>query len=156
MTTSLKKKYVIKNKKAYHDYSIKETLEAGIVLHGWEVKSIRNKRVQIIDSYVQIKKGEIWLLNTIITPLSSTCNHFDVEPTGTRKLLVQKREISKLFGIVNKQGYTLVPLSIYWKHNKIKVSIGIVKGKKAYDKRQESKNNAWKREQSRLLKRSNL
>lgn len=145
---------IAKNKKAFHDYIIEERFEAGIVLQGWEVKSIREGRVQLVDSHVHIKKGEAWLFNALITPLLSASTHVVPQPSGTRKLLLNRREISKLLGKIDQKGYTVVPLSMYWKNQYVKVEIGLAKGKKDYDKREASKEKDWQREKERLFKKS--
>ncbi|MCF6808140.1 SsrA-binding protein SmpB [Thiotrichales bacterium 19S9-12] len=140
------------NKKARHDYILEDKFEAGIVLQGWEVKSIRQGRVQIADSHVIVKKGEVWLLNGLITPLHSASSHIVAEPSQTRKLLLNRREINKLMGGVEKEGYTIVPLSMYWKGSRVKVEIALAKGKKLHDKRSSSKERDWQREKERIFK----
>ncbi|MCF6767121.1 SsrA-binding protein SmpB [Thiotrichales bacterium 19S11-10] len=140
------------NKKARHDYILEDKFEAGIVLQGWEVKSIRQGRVQIADSHVIVRKGEVWLLNGLITPLHSASSHIVAEPSQTRKLLLNRREINKLMGGVEKEGYTIVPLSMYWKGSRVKVEIALAKGKKLHDKRSSSKERDWQREKERIFK----
>jgi SsrA-binding protein len=140
------------NKKARHDYLIEERLEAGIALEGWEVKSLRAGRAQIREAYVIVRNGEIFLLGAHITPLPSASTHVNPDPTRTRKLLLHKQQIGKLIGAVERRGYTLVPLALYWKQGKAKLEIALAKGKKAHDKRAASKERDWKREQERLLK----
>ncbi len=140
------------NRKARHDFHIEERFEAGLVLQGWEVKSIRDGRVQLNDSYVILRGGEAWLLNAHITPLSTASTHINPEPTRTRKLLLNARELSKLFGAVQRQGYTLIPLSLYWKKNRVKVEVALAKGKKDYDKRETEKKRDWERQKQRLFK----
>ncbi len=140
------------NRQARHDYFIEETFEAGLVLQGWEVKSLRAGRVNLKESYVLIKDGEAWLFGAHITPLPSASTHVDADPTRTRKLLLHKRELNKLIGLVERRGYTLVPLKLYWKNNLVKLEIGLAKGKKLYDKRAAEKERDWQREKQRLLK----
>lgn len=139
------------NKKAFHDYHIEKTLNAGIVLEGWEVKSARAGKVQLSDSYVIIKNNEAWLLGTIITPLLSACTHKTINPSKTRKILLQRKEINNLIGLTQQKGYTLIPLSIYWHKNKIKLDIALARGKKLYDKRAADKEKTWKKEKQKLL-----
>ena len=140
------------NKKARHDYFIVETFEAGIVLEGWEVKSLRSKSVQLKESYVLIKNGEAWLLGAHISPLSSTSTHKTVDPVRTRKLLLHKEELANLIGAVERKGFTLVPLSMYWKKGMAKLEIGLAKGKQKQDKRASIKERDWQRDKQRLLK----
>ena len=140
------------NKKARHDYSIEDKFEAGLVLEGWEVKSLRDGRVQINDTYVMVKDGEIWWLGGLITPLLSASTHVHPQPTRSRKLLLHRREIDKLIGAVERKGYTLVPLAMYWKKGRAKLEIGLAKGKKDHDKRATDKDRDWGREKERILK----
>ncbi len=140
------------NRQARHDYFIEETYEAGLVLQGWEVKSLRAGRVSLKESYVLLKDGEGWLFGAHITPLPSASTHVEADPTRTRKLLLHKRELDKLIGLVERRGYTLVPLKLYWKNNRVKLEIGLAKGKKLYDKRAVEKERDWQREKQRLLK----
>ncbi len=142
------------NKKAFHDYSFEKQLDAGIVLEGWEVKSIRAHKAQLSDSYVIIKNNEVWLLGTLISPLISTCTHQIPNPTRTRKLLLHRKEINNLIGLTKQKGYTLIPQSMYWSKNKVKLHIGVAKGKKLYDKRASDKDKDWKLQKQRLLKKS--
>lgn len=143
---------IVSNKKARHDYFLESKLQAGIMLEGWEVKSIRAGRVQLIDSYITLKNGEAWLLGAHITPLATASTHITPDPRRTRKLLLNQRELSKLFAQVNRQGYTIVPLDLHWKRNHIKVNIALAKGKHQHDKRQTVKQREWDREKQRLLK----
>lgn len=152
MSKSSKQPPIAINKKARHDFSIEETYEAGVALEGWEVKSLRDGRCQIVDSYVLIKGGEAWLIGTHITPLPTVSTHIHPDPTRTRKLLLHARELSKLVGYVEREGYTLIPLSLYWKGTRVKAEIGLAKGKKEFDKRASIKERDWKREQQRLKK----
>ena len=142
------------NKKARHDFHIEDKLEAGLVLEGWEVKSLREGRVQMTESYVMIKNGEVWWFGGLITPLLSASTHVNPDPTRTRKLLLNRREIDKLVGAVERKGYTLVPLSMYWKKGRAKLEIGIAKGKKEHDKRAASKERDWQRDKQRIMKHS--
>ncbi|MFC5301152.1 SsrA-binding protein SmpB [Azospira restricta] len=143
---------IANNKKAFHDYFIEEQYEAGIALEGWEVKAIRAGRVQIKESYVVVKDGEIWLLGMHITPLSQASTHVHPDPTRTRKLLLHEREISKLIGKVERAGYTLVPVDLHYTRGRVKAQIGLAKGKKLHDKRAAEQDKDWKREQGRLMK----
>lgn len=140
------------NKKARHDYHIEERFEAGMALEGWEVKSLRAGRVQIKESYVIVRNGEIYLLGAHITPLPTASTHVNPDPTRTRKLLLHAAEIDTLIGAVERRGYTLVPLALYWKQGRAKLEIALAKGKKAHDKRAAAREKDWKREQERLLK----
>ncbi|MGD8570790.1 MAG: SsrA-binding protein SmpB [Gammaproteobacteria bacterium] len=140
------------NKKARHDYFIEEDFEAGMVLEGWEVKSLRAGKVQIRDSHVIVKNGEAWLLGALITPLPTVSTHYTPDPTRTRKLLLHKQELDKLIGAVERKGYTLVPLSMYWIRGRAKIKIGLAKGKQKHDKRAAEKQRDWQREKQRLLK----
>jgi SsrA-binding protein len=143
---------IVQNRKAFHDYFIEQRLEAGIALEGWEVKAIRAGRVQLQDAYVIVSNGEIVIIGCHISPLLSTSTHFVPDPTRTRKLLLHAEEISRLIGAVEQAGYTLVPLDLHYKNGRIKLEIGLAKGKKQYDKRQSEKEKDWRREQQRLLR----
>jgi len=143
---------IILNKKARHDYFIEERFEAGLALEGWEVKSLRAGRVQLVDSYVIIKDNEAWLIGALITPLPTASTHIQPDPTRTRKLLLHRRELDRLIGAVERKGYTLVALALYWKKGKAKAEVGLAKGKHTFDKRATEKERDWKREQQRLLK----
>ncbi|HEX4879198.1 MAG TPA: SsrA-binding protein SmpB [Limnobacter sp.] len=143
---------IIQNKKATFDYFIEETYEAGLVLEGWEVKAIRDGRVQIKESHIIVKSGELWLLNTHITPLNSASTHVRPINTRTRKLLLKRAEINRLIGKVEQKGYSLVPLNLHFKNGRIKVDMALAKGKKLHDKRDTLKDKDWKREQERLMK----
>lgn len=144
---------IAQNKKARHDYAITETLEAGLALLGWEVKSLRAKRVNITDTYVIIQKSEAYLVAANITPLVTASSHVPAEPTRTRKLLLHRQELNKLIGAVERKGYSLVPLNLYWKKGRAKLQVGLGKGKKLYDKRADLKERAWQRDKERLFKR---
>ena len=143
---------IIQNKKAFHDYFIEERFEAGVVLEGWEAKAIRAGRAQIKEAYVIVSNGEIFLIGSHITPLATASTHVQPDPTRTRKLLLNAREIDKLIGAVERAGYTLVPLDMHYTKGRIKVEIGLAKGKKQHDKRESEKDRDWKREQQRLLR----
>ena len=140
------------NKKAFHDFFIEEKFEAGIVLQGWEVKAIRAGRMNIKESYVIIKGGEIFLIGMHITPLSTASTHVKADPTRTRKLLLHAAETAKLIGKVERAGYALVPLDLHYKGGRIKLEIGLAKGKKLHDKRQDEQEKDWKREAQRAMK----
>ncbi|MBT2990656.1 MAG: SsrA-binding protein [gamma proteobacterium symbiont of Ctena orbiculata] len=141
------------NKKAGHDFFIEERYEAGIALQGWEVKSLREGRVQIKESYITLKEGEAFLFGAHIVPLSTASTHIHPDPTRTRKLLLHRSELNKLLGLVERKGYTLVPTAMYWKKGLAKVEIGLAKGKKQHDKRASDKDRDWQREKERLFKR---
>jgi SsrA-binding protein len=143
---------IVQNKKAFHDYFIEEQFEAGIVLEGWEAKAIRAGRVQIKEAYVVVNNGEIFLIGSHITPLATASTHVQPDNTRTRKLLLNAREIDKLIGAVERAGYTLVPLDMHYAKGRIKVEIGLAKGKKQHDKREAEKDRDWKREQQRLMR----
>ena len=145
---------IVQNKKAFHDYSIEERFEAGLVLEGWEVKSIRAGQVQIGESYVIVRNGELFLLNGHITPLKTASTHINPEPDRTRKLLLNAAEIRKLIGKVERAGYSLVPLEMHYSKGRIKLEIGLAKGKRQFEKRDATREKDWKREQQRLMKQS--
>lgn len=140
------------NKKAFHDYFIEERFEAGMVLEGWEVKSIRAGRVQLKEAYVIVRNGELFLLGSHVSPLPTASTHVKPDPVRTRKLLLHASEISKLIGKVERAGYTLVPLNLHYLRGRIKCEIGLAKGKKQYDKRDTLKERDWQREQQRIMK----
>lgn len=140
------------NKKATHDYFIEERFEAGIALQGWEVKSLREGRIQIKESYITIKDGEAFLFGAHIVPLSTASTHIHPDPTRTRKLLLHRSELNKLIGQVERKGYTLVPTAMYWKKGMAKLEIGLAKGKKLHDKRASEKDRDWQREKERMFK----
>ncbi|MCU7861288.1 MAG: SsrA-binding protein SmpB, partial [Candidatus Thiodiazotropha sp. (ex Lucinoma kastoroae)] len=140
--------------KAKHDFFIEDRYEAGIALQGWEVKSLREGRVQIKESYVTIKDNEAFLFGAHIVPLSTASSHIHPDPTRTRKLLLHRSELNKLIGLVERKGYTLVPTALYWKKGMAKLEIGIAKGKKMHDKLATDKDRDWKREKERLFKHS--
>ncbi len=140
------------NKKARFEYEIEEQFEAGLALEGWEVKSLRAGKVQLVDSYVLLKGNEAWLIGSLITPLGTVSTHIKPDPTRTRKLLMKRVEIDRLIGAVERKGYTLIPLALYWKNNRVKVKIALAKGKQLHDKRATEKDRDWKREKQRLSK----
>lgn len=143
---------VIQNKKAFHDYFIEEKYEAGMVLAGWEVKAIRAGRCQIKEAYVVVRKGEIYIIGCHISPLVTASTHVVPDPTRTRKLLLRAEEINRLIGKVERAGYALVPLDVHYMRGKIKLEIGLAKGKKQHDKRETEKQREWQREKQRLLR----
>lgn len=143
---------IAQNKKAFHDYFIEERYEAGIALEGWEVKAIRAGRVQLKESYVIVRNAEIHLIGCHISPLTAASTHVNPDPTRTRKLLLRADEISKLIGAVDRAGYTLVPIDMHYTRGRIKLEIGLAKGKKQHDKRETEKRREWQREKQRLLK----
>ena len=145
---------IVLNKKARHDFTLGDRFEAGIMLQGWEVKSLRAKKVQIRDSYVFIKNGEAWLSSTVITPLETASTHIHPEPQRVRKLLLHRDEITKLVSAIERKGYTLVATAMYWKKGRAKLEIALAKGKKEHDKRASEKDRDWKREKARMLKSS--
>ena len=140
------------NKKAFHDYFIEERYEAGLVLEGWEVKAIRAGRAQIKEAYVVLKNGEVFLIGAHITPLLSASTHVHPDPVRTRKLLLHGNEISKLIGQVERAGYTLVPLDLHYSKGRVKLTVGLAKGKKQHDKRDAEKDRDWVREKARLVR----
>ncbi|HJD44053.1 MAG TPA: SsrA-binding protein SmpB [Candidatus Paenalcaligenes intestinipullorum] len=143
---------IVDNRKARHDYFIEETYEAGIVLQGWEVKAIRAGHVQLAESYVIIRDGEIWVIGMHISPLPTASSHIVPDAARTRKLLFRQEEINKLIGRVEQRGYTLVPLNLHYTRGRIKMDVGLGRGKKQHDKRDTSRDRDWAREQERLLK----
>ena len=140
------------NKKARHEYFIQERYEAGIALEGWEVKSLREGRIQLKESYVVIKEAEAFLLGAHISPLVTASTHIHPDPTRTRKLLMHRRELNKLIGLVERKGFALVPTAMYWKRGRAKLEIGLAKGKKQHDKRSTEKDRDWQRDKQRILK----
>ncbi len=147
-------KVIAANRKARHDFFIEENLEAGLALQGWEAKSLRAGRAQLKESYVIIRDAEAWLLGAHFSPLSSASTHVKTDPIRTRKLLLHRRELDRLIGAVERKGYTLIPLSLYWKKGRAKLDLGLAKGKKQHDKRATDKDRDWKRQKERLLKHS--
>ena len=142
------------NKKSRHDFQLEERFEAGLVLEGWEVKSLRAGRVQIRDSYVLLKSGEAFLMGAHITPLATASTHIRPDPTRTRKLLLNRQELSKLIGAVERKGYSLIPTAMYWKKGRAKLEIALAKGKKLHDKRASEKDRDWQRQKQRIIKSS--
>ena len=140
------------NKKAFHDYFVEERFEAGLVLEGWEVKAIRAGRVQLKESYVVVKNGEVFLIGCHISPLLAASTHIHPDPTRTRKLLLHAPEISRLIGKIERAGYTLVPVNLHYAKGRIKLEIGLAKGKKQHDKRAAEKEREWVREKARLMR----
>ncbi len=143
---------IIQNKKAFHDYFIEQRFETGIALEGWEVKAIRAGRAQLKEAYVIVRNSEIFLIGCHISPLPTASTHVNPDPTRTRKLLLRAEEINKLIGSVERAGYTLVPLDLHYTRGKIKLEIGLAKGKKQHDKREAEKEREWQREKQRLIK----
>ena len=142
------------NKRANHEYFIEDRFEAGLMLQGWEVKSLREGRVQLNEAYVLVKNGEAWVFGMHVSALSSASTHVDPDAIRTRKLLLHRQELSKLIGFVERRGYTLIPLALYWKKGLAKLEIGLAKGKKLHDKRATEKDRDWQREKQRLFKHS--
>ena len=142
------------NKKARHDYSIEETFEAGLSLEGWEVKSLREARVQLKESYVLLKDGAAWLIGAHFSPPQHISNHTKADPLRTRKLLLHERELAKLFRGKDREGYTIVPLDLHWTRQFAKITIALAKGKKQFDKRETDKQRDWDRERHRVLKKN--
>ena len=143
---------IIDNRKAFHDYFIEDKYEAGLVLQGWEVKAIRAGRANIKESYVVIRAAEIFIVGMHITPLESASTHITPDPTRTRKLLLHAEEIAKLIGKVERAGYALVPLDLHYSKGRVKISVGLAKGKKQFDKRETEKERDWDREKARLIR----
>lgn len=140
------------NRKARHEYFIEERYEAGLALQGWEVKAMRAGRLQLKEGYVLMKDNEAWLFGAHISPLTTTSTHVIADPTRSRKLLLHRRQIDQLLGAVERKGYALVPLAVYWKAGKAKVEIGLARGKKQHDKRADERDRDWEREKSRVMK----
>ena len=146
---------IVSNKKAYHDYFIEEKYEAGLVLEGWEVKAIRAGRVQLKDTYIIVRDGELWLLGGHISPLLSASTHIHPDMTRTRKLLLKADEIKRLIGKVEQRGYTLVPLDLHYQRGKIKCEIALARGKAQHDNRNSEKEREWQREKQRVMSQVN-
>jgi SsrA-binding protein len=140
------------NRQATHEYHIEERLEAGVVLEGWEVNSLRDGKIQLKESYVVLKRGEAWLSRAHISPLLSASTHVNPDAIRDKKLLLNRHEINKLIGSVERKGYTIIPLSMYWKNGRAKLEIGLAKGKQLHDKRATSKDRDWQREKARIMK----
>ena len=143
---------IVQNRKASHDYFIEERYEAGLALDGWEVKSIRAGRAQIADGYVTVKGGELFLIGAHVSPLPTVSTHFIPDPTRSRKLLLHAEEIKRLIGKVEQRGYTLIPLDLHYKKGRIKLEVGLGRGKLQHDKRADKKDKEWNREKQRLLR----
>ena len=143
---------IVENRKATHDYFIEERFEAGLSLEGWEVKAVRAGRANLKEAYVVIKKGEIVLIGAHVSPLTTASTHVHADATRTRKLLLHREEINRLVGKVERAGYTLTPLDLHYRNGRIKLTIGLAKGKKQHDKREAIKEREWNREQQRLLR----
>lgn len=143
---------IVQNKKATHDYFIEDRFEAGLALEGWEAKAIRAGRANIKEAYVIVRDGEVWLFGAHITPLQQASTHVQADPTRTRKLLLHAKEIDKLVGKVERAGFTIVPLDLHFNKGRIKLDVGLAKGKKQHDKRDAEIDRDWKRDQQRILK----
>ena len=143
---------IVENRKAFHDYFVEEHYEAGLALAGWEVKAIRAGRAQLKEAYVVVKGAELFLIGAHISPLPAASTHIEPDPTRTRKLLLHAEEITRLIGKVEQAGYALVPLNLHYAKGRIKLEIGLAKGKKQYDKRASEKEREWNREKQRLLR----
>jgi len=147
------RKTIAVNKRARFEYHIEERLEAGIALEGWEVKAMREGRVQFADSYVLLKDNEAFLFGCRVNPLPTTSTHITPDPVRTRKLLLHRREVDGLFVAVDRRGYTVIPTAMYWSRGKVKVEIGLAKGKRQHDKRKDAKDRDWERQKGRIMKR---
>ena len=143
---------IARNKKAGFNYFIEERFEAGLALEGWEVKSLRAGKAQLAEAYVTLKNGEAWLFGAHVTPLSSASSHVEADPARTRKLLMHRREIDRFIGLVDRRGFTLVPLELYWKEGRAKLTVGLARGKRKRDKRAAEKDRDWARDKARILK----
>jgi SsrA-binding protein len=143
---------IVENRKAFHDYFVEERYEAGLALEGWEVKSIRAGRAQLAEAYVIVRNEELFLIGCHISPLPTASTHVHPDPVRTRKLLMRSEELKKLIGKVERAGYTIVPLNLHYRGGWIKLEMGLAKGKKQHDKRQDVKDRDWQREQQRLLR----
>ncbi|OGA04311.1 MAG: SsrA-binding protein [Betaproteobacteria bacterium RIFCSPLOWO2_02_FULL_64_12] len=143
---------IVENKKAFHDYFVEERYEAGLALEGWEAKAIRAGRAQLKEAYVIVRGGELYLIGANISPLAAASTHVQADPVRTRKLLLHAGQIQGLIGKVERAGYTLVPLDLHYSKGRIKLTVGLARGKKQYDKREAQKKREWQREQQRLLR----
>ncbi|MBN9421549.1 MAG: SsrA-binding protein [Candidatus Accumulibacter sp. 66-26] len=143
---------IVNNKKAFHEYFIEEKFEAGVVLEGWEVKAIRAGRANVKEAYIVIRGGEVFIFGMHITPMPTASTHVNPDPVRTRKLLLHAKQISKLIGQVERAGYTLVPIDLHFTRGRIKVEVGLAKGKKQHDKRETEKERDWNREKQRLMR----
>ena len=144
---------IVQNRKAFHDYFIEERYEAGLALQGWEVKAIRAGRAQLADAYVLIKGEELWLIGGNITPLATVSTHYVPDPARTRKLLLRAEEIRRLIGKVQQRGYALIPLDLHYSKGRIKLELGLARGKLKHDKRAAEREKDWQREKQQLLRR---
>jgi SsrA-binding protein len=140
------------NRRARHDYFIEERFEAGVVLHGWEVKALRAGRLQLTEAYVVLRADEAWLFGAHVSPLPTASTHVQPDPTRSRKLLLHRRQIDSLVGAVERKGRTIVPLTMYWKDGRAKLEIGLARGKKEHDKRADTRERDWEREKARVMK----
>ncbi len=147
-----KSNVIAANRKARHDYFIDERFEAGLALEGWEVKSLRDGRAQLTEGYVNVRNGEAWLVGAHFSPLTTTSTHIHAEPTRSRKLLLHRNELDRLVGAVERKGYALIPLDLHWSKGRVKVEIGLARGKKQHDKRASNKDRDWARQKERILK----
>ncbi|HKJ95536.1 MAG TPA: SsrA-binding protein SmpB [Gammaproteobacteria bacterium] len=145
---------IVVNRKARHDFFIEDRYEAGLALQGWEVKSLREGRVNLTEAYVLVKNGEAYLIGCNMPPLPTASTHINPDPTRTRKLLLHRQELNRLIGATEQKGYTVVPLNLHWSRGNAKIEIGLAKGKKQHDKRADKKEQDWKREKARILKHS--
>lgn len=143
---------IVTNKKARFEFFIEDNYEAGLILEGWEVKSLRAGRVNLSDAHIIVRYGEAYLLGAQIQPLPTASAHSHPDASRTRKLLLHRKELNQLIGKVERQGYTLIPLSLYWKHNKVKMDMALAKGKKTHDKRDATKDRDWQRDRARVMK----
>tara|TARA_R110002072_G_scaffold284396_2_gene448420 strand:+ start:10248 stop:10730 length:483 start_codon:yes stop_codon:yes gene_type:complete len=146
---------IVRNKKALHDYFVEDNFEAGIALEGWEVKSLREKKAQLVDSYVTLKDGEAWLLGCHINPMNTASTHVVADPDRTKKLLLNKKELARLFASVQQKGHTCVATKLYWKGHLIKCQVALAKGKKDHDKRDTEKDREWQIEKQRIVRHQN-
>lgn len=143
---------IAENRRARHDYALEERFEAGMVLEGWEVKSLRAGMGQLVDTYVHVRDGEAWLINAHFTPLATASTHVVANPTRMRKLLLNAREIAKIFAAISAKGYTCVATRMYWKNNRVKCELALAKGKQQHDKRKSIAERDWNRQKQRILK----
>lgn len=150
--SKVENKEIAANRRAFHEYFIEERFEAGIMLQGWEVKSLREGKVQLAEAYIILKQGEAFIIGMHISPLNTASTHIHPDPTRSRKLLLHAKELNKLVGSVERKGYTLVPTSMYWKNGKAKLGIALAKGKQTHDKRATEKAKEWQRDKARMMK----
>jgi SsrA-binding protein len=143
---------IAENRKARYEYFIDERIEAGIALEGWEAKSLRAGRANLTESYALLKNGEAWLIGAHFAPLTSASTHIQADPTRSRKLLLHRKELDRLIGAVERKGFTLIPLTLYWKNGRAKLSLGLARGKQQHDKREVKKDRDWQRQKARILK----